>query len=72
VALDQLDPDSERATAAELVRRKIPSMRPLSPEARTRRLVGMLARKGYPPGVAYSVVREVLGADADELDAPLA
>ena len=27
----------------------------------TRRLVGMLARKGYPPGVAFSVVKDELG-----------
>ena len=28
----------------------------------TRRLVGMLARKGYPPGLAFAVVRDELGA----------
>ena len=35
-----------------------------------RRLVGMLARKGYGAGTAYRVAREALaeqGADADEL-----
>ena len=25
----------------------------------------MLARKGYPPGVAYAVVRDELGAEAN-------
>jgi regulatory protein len=50
---------------------------------RIRRLVGMLARKGYSPGLAYRVVREILdqagqdsageGLDQDELiDAELA
>ena len=35
-----------------------------------RRLVGMLARKGYGAGTAYRIVREALaerGAEADEL-----
>jgi hypothetical protein len=32
--------------------------------------MGMLARKGYPGGLALSVVREALAADAgDDLDA---
>jgi regulatory protein len=31
-----------------------------------RRLVGMLGRKGYSPGVAFAVVREVLGEAALE------
>ncbi len=38
-----------------------------------RRLVGMLARKGYGAGVAYGVVRRALaerGAELDESDHP--
>jgi regulatory protein len=36
---------------------------------KTRRLVALLARKGYSPGIAYSIVREVIGADtADTAD----
>jgi len=38
-----------------------------------RRLVGMLARKGYPPGLAYRVVREALteeGADPELIPDP--
>jgi regulatory protein len=34
----------------------------------TRRLAGMLARKGYPAGLAFSVVRDELGAVDDESD----
>jgi regulatory protein len=30
-----------------------------------RKLVGMLARKGYPPGLAYRVVKEALAAEAE-------
>ena len=34
-----------------------------------RRLVGMLARKGYPPGVAIGAVKDVLAARDDEAGA---
>jgi regulatory protein len=60
-ALDQVDPDDETAAARELVRRRLPTMRRLDHRARTRRLTAMLARKGYPPGVAFAVVRDALG-----------
>ncbi len=61
--LDEIEPDDERQAAARLVRRKLHSVRSAPEPARTRRLMGMLARKGYPPGLALSVVREELGAD---------
>jgi regulatory protein len=67
-AVDALDPDTERATAVELVTRRLPGMRSLPRDVQTRRLVGMLARKGYPPGLARAVVRDVLGAEADDAD----
>ena len=62
-ALAELDPATERATARRLVDRKLASTQRLDPAARLRRLGGMLARKGYPPGLAYDVVREALGAE---------
>ena len=38
----------------------------------TRRLVGMLARKGYSPGLSFAVVREELQrAGRDGVDAEL-
>ena len=40
-------------------------MRGVDPETATRRLVGMLGRKGYGPGVAYEVVKQAL-ADSSE------
>ena len=57
--------DDERARAAELVARKVPSMRGLDRDKQVNRLVGMLARKGYGAGVAYSVVREALALTDD-------
>jgi regulatory protein len=65
--LDEIDPEDEAAAARDLVRRKLRTMTRLDDRTRTRRLVAMLARKGYPPGVALGVVRDELGeARADE------
>ena len=66
-AVDQLDPDDEVATARALVRRKLPPTRGLATEARVRRVAGMLARKGYPAGLAFRVVKEELEAEGAEL-----
>ncbi len=68
-ALDEVDPDDEVETARVLVRKKLPSAARLDRPTATRRLAGMLARKGHPPGVAFRVVREELDAwYADEPD----
>ncbi|WP_392465861.1 regulatory protein RecX [Arsenicicoccus cauae] len=64
-ALDEVDPDQERRTARELVDKKLRSMGGLTVEVQTRRLAGMLARKGYGAGTAYSVIRDAI-ADAPE------
>ena len=63
VALDEVDPDDEVEAARTLVRRKVRTMRDLDQQVAVRRLTGMLARKGYPPSVAFRVVREELDAD---------
>src|SRR5947209_12245138 len=71
-AIDVLDPEQEVATARRLAERKLASSRGRPPEARTRQAAGMLARKGYPPGLAFRLIREVLqeeGAELDEFDA---
>jgi regulatory protein len=60
-----LGPDAEVSAARRLVDRKLESTRGLPPEQRTRRLAGMLARKGYPAGLAFRVIREALGAEGD-------
>ncbi|QIK76254.1 regulatory protein RecX [Nocardioides piscis] len=64
-ALDEIDPADEQAAARALVRKKLRSMRGLDQQKATRRLVGMLARKGYPAGVAFAVVKEELGAELE-------
>lgn len=64
-ALTEIDAAEEEAAAATLVRRRSRSMSRLDHQTRTRRLVGMLARKGYSQGLALRVVREVLAEEAD-------
>lgn len=66
-AVATITDDAERARAGELVRRKLASTARLEHQARVRRLTSMLARRGYPPGICFSVVNEVLG-DPDTRD----
>jgi regulatory protein len=61
-----VDEEDERAAARRLVDRKVPAMRRLDRATASRRLIAMLARKGYGGGLAASVVRDALDADADE------
>jgi len=70
-ALEQVDADDEEAAAAELVRRKLRATRGLDPQARLRRVVGTLGRKGYAPALVLRLAREELareGADAPDDD----
>ncbi len=59
-ALAGVDDDDERAAARRLVERRLPSLTRVDRATATRRLVGMLARKGYSGGLAAGVVREVM------------
>lgn len=67
-AVAAIDRDQELATARELVDRRLRTTRGLATDARVRRLAGMLARKGYPAGVAFRVVREALAAEGEEAE----
>ena len=69
-AVEELDPDTELATARSLVARRLASTRGLETQARVRRLAGMLARKGYPAATAFRVVREALAEDGDDGEVP--
>ena len=65
-ALAQRTDEQEREDAAELVRKKLRPRMDLSDRAEkdrvTRRLLGMLARRGYSSSVSMSVIREELAA----------
>lgn len=66
-AVSALDPDEEYATARALVARRLPALAGRPADVRARRLVGMLARKGYSTALAYRVVREVEGEHHTDL-----
>lgn len=59
-ALEEIDEAAEEESARELVRRKLRSLARVDNQTASRRLVGMLARKGYASGLAFRVVREEL------------
>lgn len=81
-ALDLIDAEDERQRAAELVRKRFRTLHlpdPNGPDVRAerdkvvRKLVGMLARRGYSQGMAFAVVKEQLdrvGADTEDFDGP--
>ena len=70
-ASEVVDGELERETAASLVRRRLPSLAAHQPDVQVRRLAGLLARKGYPPGLVYEVIREELRAVEVDADAVL-
>ena len=59
-AVDTLDPEQEAATARRLVEQRMAGTRGQPPEVRVRRAAGTLARKGYPPGLVFRLIKEVL------------
>jgi regulatory protein len=69
-AVAELGPDAEVAAATRLVERRLASTRGQLPEVRTRRLAGMLARKGYPAGLAFRVIRAALEAEGTDAYLP--
>lgn len=74
-ALAQVDDKDERQRATEVVRRKLRSSAvPADATGRavlTRRLIGMLARRGYPSEVVRSVVEAEVGAEVGADDGAL-
>jgi regulatory protein len=67
-AVEELDPAQEETSARELVAKRLAATRGLDTAKRTRRVLGVLARKGYPHGLAYRLVREALETEGvDEL-----
>jgi len=64
-ALTGIDGEDERERARQLVAKRLRSLAGLAPEVQARRLLGLLARKGYSSGLAYAVVREAMAAELD-------
>ncbi|MEU5212970.1 recombination regulator RecX [Streptomyces sp. NPDC020742] len=65
-AVGRLDSEQEEVTARALVDRKLRTTRGLERDKRLRRLAGMLARKGYPEGLALRVVRQALEEEGED------
>ena len=59
-AIDQLSGDEIELAARTLVRKKVKALSGVSNETATRRLVSMLARKGYSSGLSYRIVQDEL------------
>jgi regulatory protein len=66
-AVARLDPEQEVATARSLVASRLAATRDQPSPARVRRLIGVLARKGYSQGLAYRLVREALEQEGVDL-----
>jgi regulatory protein len=68
-AVERLGPEQEIATARSLAARRLAATRGLPAPVRVRRLIGVLAGKGYSRALAYRVTREALEQEGVELAA---
>ncbi|CAN5517804.1 hypothetical protein BH11ACT8_BH11ACT8_24730 [soil metagenome] len=64
--LDEVEPEQEEAAARVLVRNKLRTLTRVDDTVATRRLVAMLARKGYGPGMSFAIVRDELASSGRE------
>jgi len=62
-AIELVDDDQEAAMARQVIAAKVRVTRGQPSAARIRKLMGVLARKGYGAALAYRVVREALEAE---------
>jgi regulatory protein len=59
-AVQQISGDGEHDAARALAQKRLRTMSGLAPDVQARRLVGFLARKGYAPGMAFEIVRDLI------------
>lgn len=64
-SLTSVDDEAEYDAAHALVTKKLRSTRNADSRARWRQLVGLLARRGYSPGLAMRVVGDVLKSESE-------
>ncbi len=64
-ALEPLTSDIQEDTARELAAKRWIRDASATPEARVRRTVSHLARKGYPASLAFALVRDLQRADSE-------
>lgn len=63
-ALADFDSEAEESSARDLATSRARSLRGLPAETQTRRLTGLLQRRGYSGAVAYAVAREVAAGNS--------
>lgn len=74
-ALQQIDESDERELARELARKKARSVKAVPADRaerdkELRRIVGVLARRGFPQAMALQIAREALDSRCEELAEP--
>lgn len=62
-ALGEISQEDEQKAAATLAARRWEALKDLPQETRIRRVVAALGRRGYPPGMTFSLVRALKDAD---------
>lgn len=67
-AVAGIDYGAEEERARQLVRKKLRTLGAADTSVKVRRLVSMLARKGYTEGMAFRVVRDELGDEGSVLE----
>lgn len=74
-ALEQIDEADERALARRLAKKKARSVKAVPTDRaqrdkELRRIVGVLARRGFPQSMALQIAREELDSRCEELEGP--
>ncbi|PKQ25692.1 MAG: recombination regulator RecX [Actinobacteria bacterium HGW-Actinobacteria-4] len=67
-ALAEIAEEDEWAAAQELAAKRWNRLEGHSDDVRTRRVVGLLGRKGYGPNIAFAVVKGLIGADIKDVE----
>jgi regulatory protein len=62
-ALNQITEEDEREAAEQLAAKRWHQLANVDTDARVRRVVGMLGRRGYSPSLAFEVVKHLQRAD---------
>ncbi|MBR8743479.1 regulatory protein RecX [Nocardiopsis sp. MG754419] len=67
-AVAEVSDEDETEAARALARKRLAGSRGKDDETRIRRALGALARKGYPAGLSYRIVREELEVEGEDTD----
>lgn len=64
-AVEQISDDDEYEAASRLASKRWEQLSGVDSDARVRRVVGMLGRRGYSPSLAFALVKELQRADSE-------